>query len=67
MGHASMRSRNYTKEIGLDTEQPRVPALASGIVFTLLVVLALLFARQVNTLPSSAAEPIVKPVKISRR
>jgi hypothetical protein len=62
-----MRSRNYTKEIGLNTEQPRVPALASGIVFALLLVLALLFARQVNALQSSAVDPIIKPVKVSSR
>ena len=53
-----MRSRNYTKEIGLNTEEPRVPAMASAVIFVLLVILALLFARQVNALQHTAAEPV---------
>lgn len=56
MGHESMRSRHYTKEIGLNTEEPRVPAMASAVIFVLLVVLALVFARQVNALQHTAAE-----------
>ena len=69
MGGKSMRSRNYTKEIGLDTDEPRVPTMASAAVFVLLVVLALLFARQVNALQHTAAEPTHTPaaVKVSSR
>jgi hypothetical protein len=69
MGFKSMRSRNYTKEIGLSTEVPRVPAVASAAIFALLVILALLFARQVNALQHNAAEPVHTPsaVKVSSR
>ena len=69
MGDKSMRSRNYTKEIGLDTDEPRVSTMASAAVFVLLVVLALLFARQVNVLQHTAAEPThaQAPVKVSSR
>lgn len=64
-----MRSRNYTKEIGLSTEEPRVPTMASAIIFVLLAMLALLFARQVNALQPAAAEPThaSTPVKVSSR
>ena len=64
-----MRSRNYTKEIGLNMEQPRVPVLASAAIFAVVVVLALLFARQVNALQHTAAEPTRTPagVKVSSR
>ena len=64
-----MRSRSYTKEIGLNIEEPRVPAMASAAIFVGIVVLALLFARQVNALQHTAAEPThaPAPVKVSSR
>ena len=64
-----MRSRNYTKEIGLNTDEPRVPPMASAVVFVLLVILALLFARQVNALQHTATEPThtSAAVKVSSR
>jgi hypothetical protein len=64
-----MRSRNYAKEIGLNVEEHRVPMLASAGVLLLVVVVALLFARQVNAMQHTAAEPAHTPaaVKVSSR
>ena len=56
LGLKTMRSRNYTKEIGLNTEQRRVPMFVTIGIFALVVTLALLFARQVNSLHHTAAE-----------
>ena len=69
IGYKSMRSRNYTKEIGLNVEERPVPVLASTAILVVVVVLALLFARQVNALPHSASEPTQAPaaVKVSSR
>jgi len=64
-----MRSRNYTKEIGLNIEERPVPVVATTAIFVLVVVLALLFARQVNALQHTAAEPThtSAAVKVSSR
>jgi hypothetical protein len=64
-----MRSRNYTKEIGLDNSARPVPIAATTAVFVLIVVAALMFARQVNTLQHTVAEPThaPAPVKVSSR
>ena len=64
-----MRSRNYTKEIGLNTEQRRVPLFVTIAIFGVVVTLALLFARQVNALHHTAAETTHAPadVKVSSR
>jgi hypothetical protein len=69
MGHESMRSRNYTKEIGISNEERPVPIFVTTTLFVLVVVLALLFARQVNGLKKDVAENPGAPaaVKVSSR
>jgi hypothetical protein len=64
-----MRSRNYTKEIGISTEERPVPIFVTTTLFVLVVVLALLFARQVNGLKKDVAENTDAPaaVKVSSR
>ena len=62
-----MRSRNYTKEIGIETGERRVPAAATAAVVALVIVAAWLFARQVNSVKHTAAEPVHAPVKVSSR
>lgn len=62
-----MRSCNYNKEIGLDNSARPVPITATTAIFVLSVVVAVLFARQVNTLQHTAAEPAPAPVKVSSR
>lgn len=62
-----MRSRNYTKEIGIETGERTVPVAVSAAVFVLIVVAAWLFARQVNSVRHTAIEPAHAPVKVSSR
>jgi hypothetical protein len=52
-----MRSRNYTKEIDLTTEERPVPMTVTAAILLTVVVLALLFARQVNALNHPPADP----------
>jgi len=70
MGHEfPMRSRNYAKEIGLNVEERQVPVAVAAVVFLLVAAVALLFARQVNALHHTAAEPThaPAPIKVSSR
>jgi hypothetical protein len=64
-----MRSRNYTKEIGLNIEERPVPTFVSVGLCVAVVALALLFARQVNSLHHTAAEAKQPPaeIKVSSR
>jgi hypothetical protein len=59
-----MRSRNYTKEIGLNIEERPVPTFVSAALLVAVAVLTLLFARQVNSLQHSGTESKHSPVEI---
>lgn len=52
-----MRSRNYTKEIDLTTVERPVPMTVTAAILITVVVLTLLFARQVNSLDHKPADP----------
>ncbi len=69
MGIKSMRSRDYTKEIGIATAERPVPIFVTTTLFVVVVVLALLFARQVNGLKKDVAETTNAPatVRVSSR
>ncbi|HWA24588.1 MAG TPA: hypothetical protein VG734_02860 [Lacunisphaera sp.] len=62
-----MRSRNYTKEIGIETSDQRAPLAATVAVLVLVVVAAVMFARQVNATQHAAAEPVSAPIKVTSR
>ncbi len=63
-----MRNRDYTKEIGLAAAERPVPIAATTAIFVAVVVLGLLFARQVNALQTVVAETSTPaPVKVSSR
>ncbi len=70
MGITSMRSRDYAKEIGIATTAERpVPIFVTTTIFVVIVVLVLLFARQVNGLKKDVAETTNAPaaVRVSSR
>lgn len=56
-----MRSRNCPKEIVLDHSASPVPITATTAIFVLIVVVAVLFARQVNAFHHTAAQPTPAP------
>ncbi len=65
MSIKSMRSRDYTKEIGIAATAERpVPIFVTTTLFVVIVVLALLFVRQVNGLKKDVAETTNAPVAV---
>jgi len=56
-----MRNRSYAKEVGLASDERPVPILATVVVFIAVVVLALMFARQVSALKHTATETSQAP------
>jgi len=62
-----MRSRSYTKEVGIETGERNVPVAVTIAVVILIIAAAVLFARQVNSVKHTAGEPAHAPVRVSSR
>lgn len=64
-----MRCRDYTREVGIATVAERpVPKLVSATIFLVIATLAVLFARQVNSLDHEAkGSTDAAAVKVSSR
>jgi hypothetical protein len=64
-----MRSRNYTKEIGVTTTERTVPTAVAFVVLAIVAVVAIVFVRQVLAYPAAhqdtAGQPA--PMKVSSR
>jgi hypothetical protein len=65
-----MRSRSYTKEVGIvSAERPPVPAAIAFVVLAVVALAAILFVREVLASPPAhqAAAVDAGPVKVSSR
>lgn len=64
----SMRSRDYTQEIGVSPARQRVPVTVAFIVLAIVAVAGIYFVRQVMAQPAShAATAAPAPVQVSSR
>ena len=64
----SMRSRDYTQEIGISSARQQVPVVVAFIVLAIVAVAGIYFVRQVIAQPAShAATATPTPVKVSSR
>ena len=64
----SMRSRDYTQEIGVSSARQRVPVAVAFIVLAIVAVAGIYFVRQVLAQPASqAATATPSPVQVSSR
>jgi hypothetical protein len=64
-----MRSRDYTREIGVSSVRQRVPAAVAFVILGLVAVAGVWFVREVQGLQTAHAEPVAEPaaVKVSSR
>jgi hypothetical protein len=64
-----MRSRNYTKEIGVTVTERNVPPSVAFVILAIVAVVAIVFVRQVLAYPpahqDTAGQPA--PLKVSSR
>ena len=64
----SMRSRDYTQEIGVSSARQQVPVAVAFIVLAIVAVAGIYFVRQVTAQPAShAATATPAPVQVSSR
>ncbi len=64
----SMRSRDYTQEIGVSSARQRVSVTVAFIVLAIVAVAGIYFVRQVTGLPATHADTGAQPpVQVSSR